>query len=630
MENLTKKILFIFLFVLMIPLWRVVLAPTFLELPADFSYEADLLSIDNFYDEERNRYTGEQVSQTNFSYSVLEQREDVLLIENIFDVFTFSGEKIISLRNVLGVDKSTGGHLYGYGDKNRSGYLFAPKFLEPETNFEYWHVNYDVPAKLKYVGEEKIDGLSLYKYETYYENFVIDQTESLTHLEGVPDERGIVVEPYLQIWFEPVTGMMVKYKDETIAYFYDIDTKEKLNPWNKFRNEFTESSVEAKVSEIKILKLKYQIVEYLIPWVLVVLAVLVCLSIVKDYFWSRDIDFVEMKNNRLVLGVFIMSVSLILGGLVYQYSVLDIDDKDYFKVAIPRIRESESSNLGITAFKDRMARNGFIEGENIIYEEYVETDEMKFRELVRYLVRSGDIDLFYSLTTNVSQTIKNETSDIPIVFNLVTHPLEVGLIDSYDNSGNNLVGVRYYAPVASIWYEVDRIMEDNNVSFDRVVVLRGDAADNSKAQSDEAQSFFAKRDQSFVEYVVNDAEDIDIGLDEYLEEADIMFVTCDGSLLELGENIISVANRNGVPVVSCLRSMVDEGALLSFEVDVVETSSIAGDKAALILLGAKPNWMETELPRTRQININSDVADLFEYTIPVDVLRSSNIVNFGN
>lgn len=628
MSKVIRKILLIVLLCLFIPFWELTFAPYFLQIPDDFTYEAGLLSIDNFYDEALKAYSGEQISRTDFSYNVIETRDDVLLMENIFNVFTFEGERIISLRRVYGIDRNTGRHVYGYGDKNRTGYLFGPKFLEEGQNFDYWHVNYDAPAKLDFVSVEEINGLKTFKYETYYNNFEIDQTDNLTNLPGVPESRGVVLEPYLQLWFEPVTGMLVKYKDDTTAYYYDIETGEIESPWNKFGNEYSESSVDGKVVEITFLKYKFLGVKYGVPIVFLILALTVLIYLLKDYLWAKNLDLSEVKQNRVVLLVFVGVVGVVLGVLLYQYSLVNQDTKNSFRVAVPLLRESESTEIAIKSFKERLARNGFIEGENVFYEEVLEPDERKYTQLVRTFVKRDDIDMFYSLTTTATQLIKNETDNIPIVFNLVTHPIEVGLIDSYENSGNNLVGVRYYVPIDTVWFEFDQILANNSdISFDRVVVLRSDNSDNSQAQSDEVKEYFLGRDEEFVEVVLTKEDEIEPKLLNELDKGDAVFVTCDGRLINYGAKVMEVAKSKNVPVISCLQGYIDDGALMSVDVDVQESAYIAGDKAALILLGAKPSWMETELPRYRSITLSLEAAESLNMEFPEKFLENSSVYN---
>lgn len=253
-------------------LWHFWIADLLLQIPDDFSYEADLISVDNFYDPSKGEYQGQQYSEASFKYEALSSTRIGMEIKNSFSAQTSTGEGIISLQRIYGIDPSSGKHIAELGDEEREGYLFAPKNLKPGEGFTYWHVNYDGPAHMSYVGRSKLYDLEVYEYQTNYEGVNIDQTNELDHLEGVPEKYGIVLEPQLTIWVEPVTGLLVNYEDSTTAYYYDKVTKEKLNPWNHFGNTFTDDSVKAKVAEATTAKMHLRIVNTVIPLALLGIA----------------------------------------------------------------------------------------------------------------------------------------------------------------------------------------------------------------------------------------------------------------------------------------------------------------------------------------------------------------------
>lgn len=57
-----------------LPVWIFFIAPFLLKIPTDFSYKADIISVDNFYDEKIGDYRGEQYSNTKFSYQVVDKK----------------------------------------------------------------------------------------------------------------------------------------------------------------------------------------------------------------------------------------------------------------------------------------------------------------------------------------------------------------------------------------------------------------------------------------------------------------------------------------------------------------------------------------------------------------------------
>lgn len=237
--------------------WVLFLAPRLTALPPDYYYSAAVSSVDNFYDEESQSYLGEQYSVTNFAFNTISSNAETEDIKVSFDVSTPEGVPIISLSRVYGIDRKTRMHNPEAGDRERHGYMFAPRFLTEDSTFDYWHINYDGPATMHFVEREVIYGVETFHFRSTYDGVTIDQTANLTNLPGVPEERGVVLEPTLDIWVEPVSGFLVKYRDDTYAYYYDIETGEKIAPWNHFQNVYSEESVAAMA--IQGLERRYQV-----------------------------------------------------------------------------------------------------------------------------------------------------------------------------------------------------------------------------------------------------------------------------------------------------------------------------------------------------------------------------------
>jgi len=242
-------------------LWITWASPNLLKIPDSLYYEASVISRDNFYDEGTREFQGEQLSKTRFGFVATSKDKGVLLVKNFFDVRTIAGEKIFIVERIYGINPQDGTHVPGFGDRDRSGFLFAPRHAT-RGKFTYWHINYDTPAELEYQGEEHIFGLPVYRYKG---NITADQTANLGHLPGVPEVRGVNLDIQLELWIEPVSGWLVKYQDHTTAYYYDKKTGQRLYPWNKFSNTYTESSVRSQIELAQASRDKIQIVQSILP-----------------------------------------------------------------------------------------------------------------------------------------------------------------------------------------------------------------------------------------------------------------------------------------------------------------------------------------------------------------------------
>ena len=204
--------------------------------------------------------TGPDLSKSTLWYGVVDKKDEILIVKQSFDVQTLSNKPIFSVSRLYGIDPKTGKHVPGYGDRDREGYLFAPKHLKKKP-FVYWHVNYDTPANMNFESEEKMYGLTVYRYAA---DFTADQTTELDRLDGVPEKYGIILNVNLRLWIEPVTGSLISYEDHATAYYYDIETKERLSKWNEFSNRMTVSMIKKHVMTVRYEK-NMTLLSYIIP-----------------------------------------------------------------------------------------------------------------------------------------------------------------------------------------------------------------------------------------------------------------------------------------------------------------------------------------------------------------------------
>lgn len=302
-----RSALIILVTIIAIAFCRWEILPDVQKLPSDFSYNANVFSVDNFYDETEKRFSGEILSITKFSYSTLKKDEDGdLIIQNIFEVRKPSGKKIFSVERLYGVNPYSGNHVNGKGDRNRSGFLFAPRNIQNKEDFVYWHINYDTPALMKFQGEEIIAGLKVNRYAASYK---ADQTKDLSFLPGVPKEHGVELDVMLQTWIDPVTGWLIKYEDHTVGWFYDIHTHQRLSPWNKFHNEFAQSSI---LKQVEVAKSKQQ----QITWIKLYLpAILLAIAMISLFFnWFR-----ERYKKEFLPAITAFLIFITIGGISFWF-----------------------------------------------------------------------------------------------------------------------------------------------------------------------------------------------------------------------------------------------------------------------------------------------------------------------
>lgn len=307
-----------------IPVWKFLVSPYLLRIPDDFYYSADLSSWDNLYDQKTETFPGKTQSDAQFSYRVIDTAPGLLTIENSFTARSAAGDPIISIIRKYGISPTTHKHVVGFGDHDRTGYLFAPAHLRPGQNFTYWHVNYDVPAEMHYKDAENIDGLKVFHYQT---TLTPDQTANLQNLPQVGQTLGINLDVALDVWVEPTTGWLVKYADKAVGYYYDLGSQQRLYPWNSFSNVFTDDAVAQQVSNARQQKLITLLIDTVIPWAFGVI-VLICIAPILLSDIQRLHTFFRVTT-PYVVGVTGIGISVLCW--FFASSIVDAKKADSFQ-----------------------------------------------------------------------------------------------------------------------------------------------------------------------------------------------------------------------------------------------------------------------------------------------------------
>ncbi len=293
-------------------------------------------------------------------------------------------------------------------------------------------------------------------------------------------------------------------------------------------------------------------------------------------------------------------------------------------VGVARWGSNPSFGFSIDGFKKGLADNGYIEGDNIRFViKNPENDLKTQREIIGSFI-SDKVDLIYSLTTPGTVVAKDMTgkmdNPIPVVFSICTYPVESNLIASLESSENNLVGTRNYVPFPQQYYVFERLYPDTK----SIAVVRRVGELNSSNQFKEVKMLLEGRGIKVVDVAAVDLDDMHNKLQAVISSVDSVFSTCDTLTHSVGgeEIIVALSKKYKKPSFACNKEGVLKGHLIGNVGDFRAIGEISGEKAALILKGAKPTWLETESPRENYIILNQTTADILNLDVPDDILET--------
>lgn len=235
----------------------------------------------------------------------------------------------------------------------------------------------------------------------------------------------------------------------------------------------------------------------------------------------------------------------------------------------------------VKGFKEAMVEGGLIEGTNVQYL-YGKSglDPEKQREIAQGF-KAAEVDLVYSLTTPGTTIIKGiMPKNTPIVFSIVTYPADSGLIDSFEYSGNNLVGTSNYVELTNYVNLLKAILPHTKT----LAIFHRKKEPNSKIQAASIIRLLKRNgikvfdlEPETVEEMRQMALDVAVKVDVFMTTTDTL---CQGG----GEaELIKISLQKKIPILSSNKIGIEEGSTFGPVADFYVLGRMSGEMAARIL-----------------------------------------------
>lgn len=288
---------------------------------------------------------------------------------------------------------------------------------------------------------------------------------------------------------------------------------------------------------------------------------------------------------------------------------------DQIKIGISKWVENEDYNENIEGFKEKLEEFGWIEGVNTeFFLENANSDKIKQSEIIQEFI-DMDVDLIYSLSTSGTLIAKEMTQNIPIVFSIVTYPVEINIIDSFESSGNNLVGTSNYVSVEK---QVDLIYDISNPK--KIGFLHRQGELNSEIQFKRMEQYSKLQGIEVVDISTTNLDEIEQSINTVISEIDVLYNACDTLIQSGGEEIsIRLGLENNKPVFSCNKKGIQLGAIAGNVANLRILGELAGNKAIMILHGANPSEIFSEKPKGDHIVVNIESVEILGIKIPTHI-----------
>lgn len=298
-------------------------------------------------------------------------------------------------------------------------------------------------------------------------------------------------------------------------------------------------------------------------------------------------------------------------------------------ILMPFSESDDESQALMASFRERLQQLGWTAGQNLqIHLRWTGADPRRLRPLAKEIVALHP-DAIFARSTMATAAFQQETSEIPIVFAVVTDPVGDRLVASMARPGGNITGFsNAQATLGTKWLELIREMDP--VSSHISVLF------NSKAPAGAAGGanhwHMIERAAALANAKVSGAELRDPGEIERAIEAmgreprSSLIVVPDPFTTTHRKAIIAATARFKVAAMYPYRFQASEGGLISYGVDLVDLYRRAAGYVDRVLRGQKPAELPVQGPDKFELVINLKTAKVLGLIVPPSLLAQADEV----
>jgi putative ABC transport system substrate-binding protein len=290
-------------------------------------------------------------------------------------------------------------------------------------------------------------------------------------------------------------------------------------------------------------------------------------------------------------------------------------------------RTAEDSVDVLADFRRGLGQAGYVEGRNVAVEyRWLEGRYDLIPTMLGDLIEHRVAVIAIPNTTAAALAVKAATRTIPIVFNVGSDPVAIGLIASFNHPGGNLTGTAMLQ-TATVGKRLEVMHELKPAAKSIALLVNPTNPGFADAELREAQtaarvlgvkllvlnaSTKTEIDAAFVTLVGEQAEALVIG-------GDIFFISQTGKLVDL-------AAGHKIPAMYTYTEQAIAGGLISYGGRLAETQRIVGAYTGRILNGEKAADLPVQQVTKIELIINLKAAKALGLRLPLSVLGRADEV----
>jgi putative ABC transport system substrate-binding protein len=276
----------------------------------------------------------------------------------------------------------------------------------------------------------------------------------------------------------------------------------------------------------------------------------------------------------------------------------------------------EGGGSRAAAFRRGLQEAGYVEGQNVTVEyHWAEEQADRLPAMAADLVQRR-VTVIAAGTTPAAIAAQAATTTIPIVFEVGSDPVRLGLVANLNRPGGNITGVtNLVVEVAPKRLELLHEL----LPAVKVMALLVNSADRALAQAQQRVVLSAARNLGLELHVLNAANERDFDA----VFADIKRLRVGGLVIGAGtvftggvNKLAALTLRHAVPAIYLYREFPAAGGLMSYASDVSDSYRLAGVYTGRVLKGENPAELPVVQAAKFELVINLATAKALGINVP--------------
>jgi putative ABC transport system substrate-binding protein len=295
-------------------------------------------------------------------------------------------------------------------------------------------------------------------------------------------------------------------------------------------------------------------------------------------------------------------------------------------VAVLLATSSTAAARFLSGLPQGLQEFGYVEGKNIdtVYQ-YANGDLARMPKLADELVRLKP-DVIVTGSSAAIFALKRATATIPIVSFALTDPEGFGFIASMARPGGQVTGI--LVTLDSLPAKILQLVLEVLPNATRIGLLLNVSNPPHAVFRRNIEAAAASFERKLVPVEVHVPDDLDVAFQTWVRErVDLGLVIYDAMFLSERRHIAALATAARMPTIYGYREHVEDGGLMSYEIDLRESFRRTAVYVDKILKGAKPGDLPVELPTKLELVINLNTAKALGITIPPSIMvRADEVI----